>query len=85
MYHYPTASCYNDLSFVVSDCGDPGTPDNGNTIGDSFTFGSIINHTCNEGYIINGPPQRECLANQSWSGTLPTCDSKFIKILALKH
>ena len=64
------------LYFSVSDCGDPGTPINGNTIGDTFTFGSIINHTCNVGFEINGPLQRQCLHNASWSGLLPTCDSK---------
>lgn len=60
----------------VSDCGDPGTPANGNTIGNNFTFGATVNHTCNMGYVINGPSQRECLGNRSWSGFLPTCDSK---------
>ena len=67
--------------FSVSDCGDPGTPINGNTIGSSFTFGSIINYTCNLGFLINISSQRECLDNGSWSGSLPTCESKFTKIL----
>ena len=83
MNHKPTLVVNIILYFLVSDCGDPGTPENGNTIGNNFTFGSMINHTCNEGYIINGPSQRECLANQSWSGILPDCDSKFTKTLAL--
>ena len=67
--------------FPVSDCGDPGTPINGNTIGSSFTFGSIINYTCNVGFLINILSQRECPDNGNWSGSLPTCQSKFTKIL----
>ena len=61
---------------AVIDCGDPGTPSNGNTIGTSTTFGSIVNHTCNIGYILNGEDQRECLSNGFWSSPLPTCISK---------
>ena len=61
----------------VSDCGDPGTPANGSTIGDTFTFGSIINQTCNVGFATNGSSQRECLGNATWSGSLPICESKF--------
>ena len=71
---------YNNYTYIlsVSDCGDPGTPANGSTIGDTFTFGSIINQTCNVGFVNKGPSQRECLANTSWSGSLPTCNSKSI-------
>ena len=70
----------------VVDCGDPGTPLNGNTTGTfintgsadagrvlSTTFGSIVNHTCDEGYRLVGESQRECLSNGSWSAPLPTC------------
>ena len=71
--------------FSVSDCGDPGTPENGNTIGDSFIFGSIINHTCDIGYELFGTSQRECLVNQSWSGSLPMCESKFTKLLEPRY
>ena len=69
------------FSILVSDCGDPGTPMNGTTIGSSFTFGSAINHTCDSGFAISGSSQRECLANGSWSGSLPTCVGKFTKTL----
>ena len=64
------------VNYTVSDCGDPGTPSNGNTKGTVTTSGSLVNHTCNEGYELNGAKTRECLANGSWSAPLPTCDSK---------
>ena len=41
------------------------------------TFGSIVNHTCDTGYNLDGASQRECLANETWSEPLPTCVSKF--------
>jgi len=63
--------------YIATDCGDPGTPSNGNTIITTTTIGSVVNHTCDEGYVLEGESQRECLANRSWSGSLPSCSSKF--------
>ena len=57
-------------------CGNPGVPMNGRTTLISDTLGSIVNYTCNEGYELNGVNQRGCLANGSWSFTLPDCDGK---------
>jgi len=66
---------------IVIDCGDPGRPDNGNTIGTSTTFGSTVTHTCNDGFILDGADQRECISLDGitgmWSPSLPTCNSKF--------
>ena len=42
----------------------------------SDTVGSIAEHFCDEGYELEGASQRECLANGSWSDSLPTCVSK---------
>lgn len=61
---------------TVDSCGEPGVPTNGRTIGNSTTVGSIVNHICNEGYMLNGANQRECLSNGSWSAPLPSCDRK---------
>ena len=66
---------------IVIDCGDPGIPDNGNTTGTSTTFGSVVTHTCDEGYVLDGANQRECISpdgiNGTWSEPLPTCNSKY--------
>jgi len=66
--------------FIVIDCGDTGRPDNGNTIGTSTTFGSVVTHTCNEGFVLVGANQRECISADGitgmWSASLPTCNSK---------
>ena len=75
---------------IVVDCGEPGTPTNGNTMGTlinitstdvvtlalSTTFGSLVNHTCDEGFRLIGATLRECLANGNWSAPLPTCECK---------
>ena len=76
-----TIRLYHDiiiLIYLVSNCGDPGIPGNGSTIAESFTFGSTINHTCNEGFELIGVSQRICLENSSWSDSLPTCESMLL-------
>ena len=73
--HNMCAHYYN--YHTVIDCGDPGTPDNGDTMQTTTTFGSIVNHTCDVGYSLNGTSQRECLADETWSEPLPICVSKF--------
>ena len=49
---------------------------NGNTMGTSTTFESVVNHTCNEGFRLRGEFQRVCLSNGEWSGPLPDCESE---------
>ena len=61
-------------------CGNPGTPGNGSTTVTSDTVGSIARHFCDEGFNLEGLSQRECLANGSWSGSLPTCKSKQLSL-----
>ena len=45
------------------------------------TFGSIVNHTCNLGFALNGSNQRMCQENGEWSQPLPSCESKNIATL----
>jgi len=40
------------------------------------TVGSVANHTCDEGYVLVGADERECLPTGMWSAPLPTCNSK---------
>ena len=61
---------------IVDDCGDPGTPVNGATSVTNTTIGSLANHTCDDGYLLEGAIQRECLPNSTWSFDLPTCIRK---------
>ena len=67
---------FTTLTPAVVDCGNAGTPDNGDTMQTTTTFGSIVNHICDVGYNLNGAAQRVCLSTGSWSELLPTCISK---------
>ena len=57
-------------------CGNPGVPGNGSTTVTSDAIGLIAEHFCDEGFNLTGVSQRECLADGSWSDSLPTCISK---------
>ena len=63
-------------------CGDPGIPDNGATSVTDTTVGSLANHTCDDGYLLVGAMQRECLPDGTWSPDLPTCRRKLTKMKA---
>ncbi|CAB4014841.1 sushi, von Willebrand factor type A, EGF and pentraxin domain-containing 1-like, partial [Paramuricea clavata] len=55
-------------------CPDPGRPRNGDVKG-LFGFGEKIYYTCDECYELKGPADRQCQADEKWTGTQPTCES----------
>lgn len=59
---------------VLIDCGDPGQPANGMTIGNNFTFQAQINISCKTGHRVNGSEVLQCEPTGNWSHPLPTCD-----------
>lgn len=46
----------------------------------STVDGSVANHTCNEGYILNGTILRICGESGQWSGDVPQCQRELILI-----
>ena len=72
------------LSFVVVNCGDPGTPANGVRYGDVFTYKSTILLECDPQYKLVGDLTRTCQADGSWTGSQPTCHGKQKDQLLLK-
>ena len=46
---------------------------NGDVEGNSFSFGSNISFSCNEGYEIFGSDLITCRANKTWSNSIPEC------------
>ena len=57
----------------IVNCGDPGTPNNGQTYGLNYTYGSQVTFSCNKGYTISSNVSFQCLSNGSWNGSLPMC------------
>jgi len=61
---------------LVVDCGMPGIPANGTSDVTTTTFGSVVGHSCFDGFLLCGLGSRTCQANGMWSGSLPNCTSK---------
>jgi len=64
------------LCSTVVDCGDPGTPTNGGRQLSSTTFRAAVQHSCDDGFDLEGSEVRICQASGKWTGFLPTCKSK---------
>ena len=43
------------------------------SISGTYTYNSVVNFTCNIGYVLTGNAQLTCQANKSWNGSVPTC------------
>ena len=63
----------------VVDCGDPGTPTNGQRSLSSTTYTSEVTYTCDVGYTLQGPNSRTCQSNGQWSGSVPQCNGMSVK------
>ena len=54
-------------------------PENGNATYNGTVLGSMVEYTCDEGYVLMGLPLQICLENDSLSGNEPVmCDCKLI-------
>ena len=62
---------------VVIDCGDPGTPANGERAGSEFTYAKTVTYDCDPGYQISGSRSRFCQLDGSWTGSVATCVGEF--------
>ena len=64
--------------YIAIQCGDPGTPANGDRTISSQAIGGTVRYTCNSGYYLVGDSERTCRSSGSssaaWSGSLPRCD-----------
>ena len=55
---------------------DLGSLENGNVIFTNTTFDSVATYSCAPGYALDGDATRRCLADSTWSGTIPSCVCK---------
>uniref|UniRef100_A0A803T9B4 CUB and Sushi multiple domains 3 n=1 Tax=Anolis carolinensis TaxID=28377 RepID=A0A803T9B4_ANOCA len=60
---------------TAGSCGDPGIPGHGSREENNFRVKSVVQFSCELGYILHGSEERTCLctANGTWSGSLPNC------------
>ena len=70
---YIAVCCFINVSCLAIDCGDPGTPTNGQRTLSSTTYNSVVTYTCDVGYTLQGSNSRTCQSNGQWSGSIPHC------------
>ncbi|KAE8585299.1 hypothetical protein XENTR_v10021270 [Xenopus tropicalis] len=54
-------------------CPNPGIPIGASKSGTSYKMESKVSYTCQQGLVMFGSKERECLENKDWSGTEPSC------------
>ena len=64
---------YVFLPTTAINCGDPGTPTNGQRNVSSTTYNSVVTYTCDEGYTLQGSNTRTCQSNGQWTESIPQC------------
>ncbi|KAM8977201.1 C4b-binding protein alpha chain-like [Pelodytes ibericus] len=82
-YAKPSIKCLEHLEWSTPDifcqrrsCGNPGDIFNGEFEAEDFLFGSKVIYKCNSGFkMITRRNYRECLADGSWSNSLPECEA----------
>ena len=64
----------------VIDCGDPGTPTNGQRNFSSTTYNSFVTYTCDVGYTLEGSSRRQCYSTGRWGGSVPQCSREYLDL-----
>ncbi|KAL9961628.1 hypothetical protein ACROYT_G030610 [Oculina patagonica] len=78
-----TAEANTTLTLV--NCGDPGSPTNGQKLGTRHWTGQSMSFICQPGYRLIGPTIRKCLPSGNWSGIQPSCHKTCPPLESLKH
>ena len=73
-----SVSIYSMSADSDADCGDPGTPTNGQHTLSSTTHNSVVTYTCDVGYTLQGSDSRTCQSSGQWSGSVPQCNGMLI-------
>ncbi|XP_069792410.1 E-selectin-like isoform X2 [Narcine bancroftii] len=59
-------------------CDVPKHPQNGyqncSHSGETFTYRSVCNYSCAEGFALNGSESQQCYSSGQWSSPIPTCE-----------
>uniref|UniRef100_A0AAR2KAD9 Sushi domain-containing protein n=1 Tax=Pygocentrus nattereri TaxID=42514 RepID=A0AAR2KAD9_PYGNA len=65
-------------------CGSAGEIQNGRYVQKGNLFGDKAYAECDDGYVLQGEPVRECLDN-GWNGTIPSCIRGKTSFMLKKH
>ena len=78
---YATLFLFNvTLASLDIDCGDPGTPRNGQRHSPFSTlYTSRVTYSCFTGYTLQGSKSITCQSDGQWSGSVPQCIGMFTK------
>ncbi|XP_013383226.1 sushi, von Willebrand factor type A, EGF and pentraxin domain-containing protein 1 [Lingula anatina] len=66
-------------------CLPPSPVANAKIIGEDFTFGSTVTYECQEGYILEGIPERVCREDATWHNPQPSCKRVQCKVPDIAH
>ena len=58
----------------IVNCGNPGSPSNGQLNGDNFNYSSIVTYLCDNGFALHGSKTLTCLMNGTWNSSVPICN-----------
>ncbi|XP_072166564.1 CUB and sushi domain-containing protein 3-like [Diadema setosum] len=72
-------TCFNgswssELPRCRANCRNPGSPENGELIGDNFNHGAEVEFRCAGNYTLTGDASINC-EDGAWSGNVPTCSN----------
>ena len=54
-------------------CGNPSSIENGHVSAPAITFTSVATYTCNEGFTLEGPSEKVCQEDGSWTTVTHSC------------
>ena len=70
----PNGSWNASVPLCYPNCNDPGTPNNGQRVGNSFIYNEVVLYSCSNGYNLTGESTLTCQSNGSWSNAIPSCN-----------
>uniref|UniRef100_A0A3P8S3J5 Sushi, von Willebrand factor type A, EGF and pentraxin domain-containing protein 1 n=1 Tax=Amphiprion percula TaxID=161767 RepID=A0A3P8S3J5_AMPPE len=60
-------------SCVPAECETPPSPEHGWVNVTDASLGSMVRYTCEEGYELEGEPERHCVSGRLWTDDAPVC------------
>ena len=68
-------------SYIVSNCDDLQSPNNGSIKLTGTSFGDTATYSCDMGFMLLGESTRTCEAGSFWSGVVPFCSRKLMHVI----